>query len=165
MQLNIIRIQLNQIKTIIKNSADEFVETNKSYVVCGDYGEHNAVVKRSSNRWQVNGVFDLMWPHFGDGNFNLCVPVAHYVNEKKPVLADEFILEYLRCSVKPSGFIKRQQLYMLGLSSFMWIYFQMQNGGPPKNPNALSRDAYIYDTNICFEEWAKPYINYWNRLL
>jgi len=119
-----------------------------SCVVLGDYGEHNVVVEQSPDGWRVSGVFDLMTSHFGDGDFDLCMPVAVYL-KADPALAKAFIAEYTRYRPARTGFAERQRLYTLGLYVSMWEYWQRAQGGPPENPG------------VCLEQWARPFVDFW----
>ena len=134
--------------TIIKAYADVLTEPDKPCVVLGDYGEHNVIVEHAASSWRVSGVFDLMTAHFGDGNADLCMPVSEYL-KTNPVLANEFVGEYLQHRPARTGFAARQQIYTLGLHASMWEYWQRAQGGPPENPN------------VCFEQWVGPVVDFW----
>ena len=136
------------VETIIDACADVLTEPDPSCVVLGDYGEHNVVVERIPDGWRVSGVFDLMTAHFGDGNADLCMPVAGYL-KANPALADEFIQEYLRFRPAKPSFAERQRVYTLGLYASMWEYWQRAQGGPPES------------TDACFKQWAGPFVDFW----
>jgi hygromycin-B 7''-O-kinase len=121
-------------------------------VVLGDYGEHNLVVNQCDNHWQVSGVFDLMTAHFGDGAADLSGPIMGYLKEDE-TYADAFLKEYLSNKPVPNGFVALQRLYMLDLSLSIWRYFQKHQGGLPEDTTK----------NWTFEQWAKPYIEYWKK--
>jgi len=85
----------------------------------------------------VSGVFDLMTAYFGDGNADLCMPVAGYL-KTNPELANVFIEEYLKHRPARPGFTERQRIYTLGLYANMWEYWQRVQGGPPEKPTLCS---------------------------
>lgn len=136
---------------IIQASAGVLAEPNPPCAVLGDYGEHNVNVEKSPTGWQVSGVFDLMTAHFGDGDADLCMPVAGYLKVNRS-LAEEFVAEYLRCRPAREGFAERQKIYTLGLYANMWEYWQRAQGGPPENPE------------VSFRQWAGPAVDFWHQL-
>lgn len=117
-------------------------------VVLEDYKEQNTVVKRAEEGWSVSGVFDLMSAHFGDGEADLARQVGMYLRDTPP-LADEFVNEYLKKNKVPSGFFRRQQLYMLYDSALIWEYWQRHPGG--------------FAENQTLEKWAGPFVSYWEK--
>jgi hygromycin-B 7''-O-kinase len=140
------------VESIIANAADAIHTPSESCVVLGDYGEHNAAVEHTPDGWRVSGVFDLMTAHFGDGKADLAMQAAGYPKGNL-ALADEFVQEYLRHRPAQSGFVERQQLYTLGLYTSMWEYWQRDRDGPPE------------DKTVCFEQWAKPFVEYWGGII
>jgi hygromycin-B 7''-O-kinase len=122
-------------------------------VVHADYGEHNTVLSRTGEGWQVSGVFDLMTAHFGDGNWDLSGPVLGYLKRDR-ALADAYVDEYLRLRPPSVGFVALQRLYMVDLQLSLWRYWQRHESGMP----ADMADA------RGFEEWARAGVEYWSRL-
>ena len=143
---------LTWVEAILTAAAGLPAEPEIACIVLGDYGEHNIVAEHTPDGWRVSGVFDLMTAHFGDGNADLCQPVAGYL-KKDSALADEFVREYLRLRPVRPDFVKRQQLYSLGLYANMWEYWQREKGGPPEGPE------------VCFEQWTRPIVDYWARFM
>ena len=91
-----------------------------------------------------------MTAHFGDGEADLSRQVGAYLREN-PALADEFAQTYIQCKPIQIGFIERQQLYMLYDSILIWAFWQEHAGGLPE------------DKTLAFEQWATPFINYWDK--
>jgi len=135
---------------ILEANADVLVNAGEPSIVFGDYGGNNVVFEQAHDGWRVSGVFDLMTAYIGDGNADLCVPVAGYLGTE-PVLADAFVGEYLRCRPAWHGFAQRQQIYALGLYASTWEYWQRVQGGTPQ------------DQDMCFRQWAGRQVAYWSR--
>lgn len=136
------------VERIIRENQEAMHKPWSISLVLHDFKEANMVAQQEQGEWQVSGVFDLMEAHFGDGESDLVRQVGHYLR-RAPVYAGEFIQEYLRLRPVASGFVERQQLYMLYDSLIIWSYFQRAENGLPEN-KALS-----------LEEWASPFIVYW----
>ncbi len=136
-------------EAMISNARDSLTVPFTPCAVLSDYGEHNVVVERGTDGWRVSGVFDLMTAHFGDGDADLCMPVAQYF-KTNPALASAFIETYQQNRPARPGFFERQRVYTLGLYASMWAYWQRAEGGPPENPA------------VGFEQWARPVVDFWS---
>ena len=88
-----------------------------------DYKEGNVVLSRTSDGWQVSGVFDFMGCYFGDGETDLSRTTAEYFDQDRE-LAREFLATYLRVRAPRSGFRERFSLYMLLDRLIIWEYVQ-----------------------------------------
>ena len=137
-------------ESIIANASHALHVPYQPCIVLEDYKEANTVVERAEDGWRVSGIFDLMTAHFGDGEADLSRQVGTYLRENS-ALADEFVQTYIQCKPIQIGFIERQQLYMLYDSILIWAFWQEHAGGLPE------------DKTLTFEQWATPFINYWDR--
>lgn len=135
---------------ILENCKDVLDIPYQPCVVLEDYKEQNTVVKRTTEGWHVSGVFDLMSAHFGDGEADLARQVGMYLRDT-PLLADEFVNEYLKKIKVAAGFVQRQQLYMLYDSAIIWEYWQRHPGGFAENQT------------LTLEKWAGPFVSYWEK--
>ena len=138
-------------ENIIERTAQACLTSYQPCLVLEDYKEPNVVVLREQASWHVSGVFDLMTAHFGDGEADLARQTGTYLREA-PELADEFVQSYLDHKDVQPGFSKRQQLYMLYDSLLIWAFWQGHAGGLPE------------DTTMSLEQWAVPFVAYWERL-
>jgi hygromycin-B 7''-O-kinase len=136
------------VERVLRNNQEAMYQPWKVSLVVRDFKEANMVAQKQEDEWQISGLFDLMEAHFGDGECDLVRQVGHFLRTA-PIYAGEFVREYLRQRPVTSGFVERQQLYMLYDSLIIWSYFQRTEGGLPEN-KALS-----------LEEWASPFVEYW----
>jgi hygromycin-B 7''-O-kinase len=140
------------VESIIAKAAPAFESPFLPCVVHADFGEHNVVLERKEDGWQVSGVFDWMTAHVGDGGADLSLSVTIYL-ERDIALADAFVSEYLEHRSMPSGFVELQQLYMLNLKLSFWEYWQREKGRLPEDETG----------SLSFEQWAAPAIAYWEE--
>jgi aminoglycoside phosphotransferase (APT) family kinase protein len=136
------------VERVIRDCQEGMHTPWRTSLVLRDFKAANMVAQQRQTKWQISGLFDLMEAHFGDGESDLVRQVGHYLRTG-PACAGEFIREYIRLRPAASGFVERQQLYMLYDSLIIWSYFQRTEGGLPEN-KALS-----------LEEWASPFVEYW----
>src|SRR5215213_5947532 len=133
------------VENIIERTAQSCLTPYQPCLVLEDYKEPNVVVTQGETACQVNGVFDFMIAHFGNGEADLARQVGTYLREF-PRLADEFVQAYLDHKVVQPGFVKRQQLYMLYDRLLIWTFWQGHAGGLPENK---ARNL---------EQWAGPFV-------
>jgi hygromycin-B 7''-O-kinase len=115
--------------------------------VMQDFKEGNAVAKRIHATWQINGVFDLMEPYFGDGEADLSRSVARYTDQD-PALARAFVQAYSKQALvhgnpRRRGFAERFPVYMLLDRLIIWQYGQ--------------RHGVWWDPKLTLREWAGRY--------
>ncbi len=118
--------------------------------VMQDYKEGNVVFDKSSGRWSVSGVFDLMESHFGDGESDLSRTVATYI-EEHPSLARQFVREYLTLRPPRDGFAERFSAYMMLERIIIWEYIQRHE------PEVAARMGSLRD-------WTEKYVGAWPGL-
>jgi hygromycin-B 7''-O-kinase len=140
------------VESIVAEAAPAFESPFQPCVVHADFGEHNVVLERTEDDWQVSGVFDWMTAHVGDGGADLSLSVAMYL-ERDIALADTFVSEYLEHGPMPSGFVELQRFYMLSLKLSFWEYWQREKGRLPQDETG----------SLSFEQWAAPAIAYWEE--
>jgi hygromycin-B 7''-O-kinase len=140
------------VESIVAEAAPAFESPFQPCVVHADFGEHNVVLERTEDDWQVSGVFDWMTAHVGDGGADLSLSVAMYL-ERDIALTDAFVSEYLEHRPMPVGFVELQRLYMLNLKLSFWEYWQREKGRLPQDETG----------SLSFEQWAAPAIAYWEE--
>ena len=136
------------VEQVIRTNQEAMYQPWKVSLVVHDFKEGNMVAQKQQGEWQISGLFDLMEAHFGDGESDLVRQVGHYLRTA-PTYAGEFVREYLRQRPVASGFVERQELYMLYDSLIIWSYFQRTEGGLSENKE------------FSLEEWASPFVGYW----
>lgn len=121
-------------------------------IVLRDYGEHNVVVRRSGDGWQVSGMFDFMEAAFGDSELDLSRQVAIYLGEDRE-FARAYLWRYLEVHPPRQGFEERFAVYMLRDRLIIWEYAQ--------RPSMVT----WWDPGLSLREWAEPYTSCYNALL
>lgn len=108
---------------VISEAQDALEIPYEPCIVMQDYQEGNVVVERTGGEWQVSGVFDLGGAYFGDGEADLCRPIASYL-DRDASLAKAFLDAFLKERPTRDGFESRFPVYMLLDRLIIWEYVQ-----------------------------------------
>jgi len=116
--------------------------------VMNDTNPGNFLVRRSSDRWNMSGLFDLMEYSFGDGEVDLMRLTAHYLDlggHQDTALASVFGNAYFEEKPMRPGFAQRHPLYMARERLIVWEY--------GTRPECRWFDGLPKD--ISFQKWAE----------
>jgi aminoglycoside phosphotransferase (APT) family kinase protein len=119
--------------------------------VHGDYNYNNVAMQRGKAGWRVSGVFDLMTPHFGDGEADVSRQTAMFLDEDAE-LARAYLQAYLRRRPARPGFLDRFPVYMLDDRLVVWLYAQIHQ-------------VDWWDRSLTLWAWAEPYLSVGSLLL
>jgi aminoglycoside phosphotransferase (APT) family kinase protein len=138
------------VEEVIAQGQDALWAPFQPCCVHGDYQESNVVVEGQGDVWRVSGVFD-MYPGFGDPETDLARPLADYLNEHAPELAQEFLRAYSIAHPQRAGFVERFPLYMLQERMGMWEWAQRER-------------RIWWDERLTLREWAEPFTSAFHLL-
>lgn len=131
------------VEEVVARGREALQEPFQPCCVHGDYQESNVLVEGRGERWRVSGVFD-MYPGFGDPESDLSRPLAAYLNEGAPALAQAFLRAYSQRHPLRPGFERRFPLYMLLERMGMWEWAQREK-------------RVWWDERLTLREWAEPF--------
>jgi aminoglycoside phosphotransferase (APT) family kinase protein len=138
------------IEEVIAQGRDALHAPFQPCCVHGDYQESNVLVEESDGQWRVSGVFD-MYPGFKDPESDLSRPLATYLDEHTPALAQEFLRAYSKRRPLRAGWQERFPLYMLQERLAMWEWAQREK-------------RIWWDERLTLREWVEPFTSAYHFL-
>jgi len=112
----------------------------------GDFKEDNVLFSHDakSGDWEVCGVYDLAYSHFGDGESEIYRAYAMYLEVDVDVAA-EFISTYKALKPPREGFEKRLKVHLMGERLGMWEW-------------AMNEQKAWWDENFSLKDWLMFYL-------
>ncbi|WMT39660.1 hypothetical protein RE628_19960 [Paenibacillus sp. D2_2] len=108
----------------------------------GDFKADNILVQKSTENWELSGIFDFTNGYFGDGIADLPKIVTMYQADGEDRLARHFISEYFNRIENKEAFKERFKVHMLHQRILDW--------GCAKAIGHVT-----WDDHLSFSEWAE----------